>query len=258
MDSSTSERNANTVDTEGVASSTIGRHVAFEGEDSGRHVVSEAIIMLRTPPRTIEDVASSTTGRHVDDEDKGRQSETVADITLSTPPPITNEYSTPTIDNLLSSQDITTKFSNKSLHPIVGGTSASVQIGTVKSPTVVLQSSEVIPLESVESANPGKNSVAETPQFPSTPNIVNLSDVDSIEDWVNEGKGNHVYIGRKVDTETQKYPGSKYANQYKLRDYGDQPQPLGPTDLVNLSIYPIPRSIWMDMNGTGYEVGLQF
>ena len=53
----------------------------------------------------------------------------------------------------------------------------------------------------------------------STPNIINLNNVGSIDEWVREGKGNRIYIAREINNETQKYPGSIWGNPYRLCDY---------------------------------------
>ena len=159
----------------------------------------------------------------------GSHTVTEGDISLSTPPPIVNEFPTPSIDNLLSSQEIPDKFANKSLHPKVAvagpslaesSTSASADIGEVqffRDPVTPEESGEKIPSsESVE--NPGLIPVTDPPRFINTPNIINLSNVENIEEWELKGEGNHIYIGRKVDKETKKHPGSKWGNP-KLNDH---------------------------------------
>ena len=48
------------------------------------------------------------------------------------------------------------------------------------------------------------------------PNIVNLRNIENIEEWIQEGAGNNVYIAR----ETRHHPRSTWCNPYRLKDYG--------------------------------------
>ena len=48
------------------------------------------------------------------------------------------------------------------------------------------------------------------------PNIVNLSKVDNIKEWIQEGSGNNIYIAR----ETRHHTRSTWCNPYRLKDHG--------------------------------------
>ena len=50
-------------------------------------------------------------------------------------------------------------------------------------------------------------------------NIVNLRHVKNIDEWIRNGVGRHVYVGREVHSLTRQYSDFKWGNPYRLRDH---------------------------------------
>ena len=174
---------------------------------------------------------------------------TDGDSIPSTPPPLSCD--TPRTEesslNLPNSQDIPLLFSNKSLHPeaskpnpsksvvektsdqlpeFVSTSSASVNasVNMDKNLLEEIEEEKAFSTTDAEATENLRNSDVQFPsEFPSeadnndpacfsTPNIVNLHDVGSIEEWVKEGNGNHVYIGRGSEEDI-------WGNPHKLAEH---------------------------------------
>ena len=153
---------------------------------------------------------------------------------LKTPLPIS--YDTPTTEELQCSLDLPTSqeipliFANKSLYPEAAKSSSSVSLDE-KTPVQLADANPTICTDNEKSlmeelAAANDNGVpssglqeAEIPEridsrLPAdadkdAPNIVNLQNFGSVEEWVRMGEGKHVYIGR----------GSMWGNSHKLSDH---------------------------------------